>query len=171
MIDANDFLTSGGSKVPSISFKDAAVGTAYKGTVVDFDVSQQRDFDTDEPAVWPDGNPKMQLVVTLQTELSDGADDDGLRRIYAPKSNAPGSMFAAIREAVSTAGSKLAKGATLVVQFSGTEPASNPKFNDRKLYTAAYAPADPLDLPVTVPAAPTAAAPAGRSAEELLAGF
>lgn len=169
--DPDDFL-AGGAKVPSAKF--VTVGDHVVGTVVDRTVSQCRTYESKELEFWPDGNPKLQLVVTLQTEERDPSieNDDGQRRIYAPK---PSTMFQAIVDVTHTKGLKLLPGGRLAVKYTGTKPHDNPRLNDIKLYAAAYEPpaqtqADDLlggSAPNGAPA-PQPAADAGGSAEDLL---
>lgn len=140
--DPNDFINSAQS-VPGAKFD--TVGDTVKGTVVDVDVRQCTKFGTTEPEFWDNGDPKEQLVITLQTDLSDGgADDDGKRRIYAPK---PSNMLQAIGKALKDAGAKVGQGSakldvggTLAVRFTGQRPHEKPGFNPIKEYAAAYAP-------------------------------
>lgn len=130
---SNDPLAE--SSAPSISFKDAQVGTSYTGRVVGTpELVQSRDFKTREPATWPDGNPKMSLVVKL--------DINGeVQSLWAPK---PSAMWAALAAARQAAGVPLDDGCVLTVTFSGTKP--KPGMDPQKLYSATYSPAksDPL---------------------------
>lgn len=158
--DVNDFLLSGG--VPSAKFP--AVGTTVKGTVVSSVVTQQTDFTSNKPKFYDDGNPMMQVVITLQTDERDPAvdGDDGLRKIYVR-----GQMTAAVREALRNAGAKLAVGGTLAVQYTGDKPAEKPGLNPAKVYRAQYAPPaagteaanDLLGATAPAPAAAPSAAP------------
>lgn len=154
----DDFL-QGGTKVPTAKF--TTVGDKVVGTVVSAEVNQQRDFDTNELSTWPDGNPKMQLVVTLQTDDRDPSipDDDGLRRIYAKK---PSSMLQAIGDAVKAQNSTLQRpGGRLAVAFTGEKPHENPRKNPIKQYAAAYEP------PAAAGVDDLLAAPAAQPATEL----
>lgn len=156
---------AGGDTVPSISFKDAPVGTVYAGTVTEApSIIQARDYETGQPAFWSDGNPKMTVVTKLA--LTTGEE----RSLWAPK---PSSMFAAIADAQKMAGALIAIGGRLTVTFSGEKPnATNPRLNPQKLYTCVYTAPDlfnepapaaaPLAVvaPVAAPvAAPVTAAP------------
>lgn len=60
------------------------LGRSYAGTVVGASVRQATDFDDNTPKVWPDGNPVLQLVITLATNERDPqtVDDDGHRNVY-----------------------------------------------------------------------------------------
>lgn len=55
------------------------VGEAVTGTVVSITERQVTDYTTKLPATWADGNPKMELVIVLQTTEREDADDDGKR--------------------------------------------------------------------------------------------
>lgn len=156
VIDPNEFLMSSG--IPSASFD--AVGDKIVGTVVDVTVRQARDFVTGEPATWPNGKPKRQLVVTLQTDESSGELDDGRRRLFALESAKPGSMLTAIQRAVRKSGAPLEVGGRLAVVFVGEEPPSQRGFNPRKLYEAAYTPAstDAVSALLDAPAPPSVSA-------------
>jgi hypothetical protein len=162
--NVDDFL-EGGTKVPAAFTKHSPVGATVVGTIVDRSVQQCRNFETGEGETWPDGNPKQQLVVTVQTDQRDlGDDDDGQRRIYAKK---PGELFSAIVEVTHGKGHKLLPGGRLAVKFSGTKPHENPRFNDIKLYEAAYQPpVDGTDDLLAGTSNPDA--PAGQPASALL---
>lgn len=127
-------LLSGGS--PVAKFPD--IGTIVKGTVVAAVAQQARDMDSGKPKVWDDGNPVMQLVITLQTDLRDPAidSDDGLRRLFAG-----GKMLTAIRVAVQRSGGRLDAGGKLAVKYTGDGDATRKGFNPPKLYSAEYQPA------------------------------
>ena len=145
---------AGGESNPSLSFKDKPFGTTYRGTVVELPTLMQgRDFETGEPAAWPDGNPKMVVCTTL-----DIAGDKW--NLWAAK---PSSMFAAIKDAQQRAGVQIAVGGTLSVTYTHDEPnKTNPKLNPAKQYKCEYTPPNVFEEPV----APTLA-PERRSDEEL----
>jgi hypothetical protein len=141
--DADDFLFGGGSR--AARFEN--VGDTITGTVTFFDVVQQTAMETNEPLTWSDGRPRMQLIVDLQTDQGDGADDDGVRRLYAKGGNyevAEGSgtsLRDAIGDAVRKAGCKsFEEGATLTVGFTGLGKKTNRGFAAPKLYRAKYEP-------------------------------
>ncbi len=157
-----------GESSPSAKFD--AIGTTVGGVITRIgDPMQQTDFSSGKPLTWDDGTPRMQLPVTVQTDLRDPSNplDDGKRTLYVK-----GEMKKAIGAALRAAGAKMALGGTLTVTFSGEEPtAGYPK----KLYTATYAPPaagffeEPAQ-PVAAahvgppPAAPQPAAPAAQPA-------
>ena len=124
----------GGSKTSAVSFKDARPGDSITMLITKLpELVQSRDFETGQPAVWDDGNPKMSAVVT-------GTVDGEERAVWASK---PSAMFAAVAEAQRVAGAKLAPGGTLTITYAGDKPnEKNPRLNAAKQYTATYVPAD-----------------------------
>lgn len=133
--DPNDFLLGGGG---APGFKFPEIGTVAKGTVVSFEAQQQTDFATGEPKTYRDGNPMMQVVVTMQTDERDPdvEDDDGKRRLFIR-----GQMRQAVGEAIRAAGAKgLAQGGVLAVQYVADKPSETRGFNPAKQYRAQYQP-------------------------------
>jgi len=93
---------------------------------------QSRDFDTGQPAFFPDNNPKMSVVTKIV--MATGEE----RGLWAAK---PSAMFAAIAEAQKAAGALIAVGGTLTITFTGEKPnATNPRLNAQKLYAVSYVP-------------------------------
>lgn len=121
-------------KHPSLSFKDAPVGTSYTGKVVERPaLVQARDYETGERATWDDGNPKMTVVTTLEVNGEKVS-------LWAPK---PSAMFAAMGEAQQQAGATIAPGGTLTVEYVGDKPNErNPRLNPQKQYRVTYQPPD-----------------------------
>lgn len=132
-IDANELLMSGG--IASISWKDNPIGHTVIGTIVDQPKAEQvKKFDSDELDFWPSGDPKMQIVVTIQTDLRDPADanDDGKRRLHIPPR-----MQAPVREAVKRASAPgLAIGGRIAVRRTGGTGDKGSPFE----FAAEYAP-------------------------------
>jgi hypothetical protein len=76
---SKSFLSGGGPK--ALAFPTP--GTSHTGTITEDPVeSQQIDFDSGEKKTWQDGNPMMQLVVTVDTGRPENEDDDGIRRLF-----------------------------------------------------------------------------------------
>lgn len=157
---------AGGESRASVSFKDKPVGTSYTLKVTEApSMVQARDYQSGQPAYWPDGNPKM-TVVTGVVDTTTGEE----LNLWAAK---PSALFRAIGDAQKQAGAKIAAGGTLTVTFSGEKPNENPKMNAQKLYTVTYqapdafsdqaqATATPAQAPSPQPAtqqAPATAAP------------
>jgi hypothetical protein len=128
---AQDFLMSGGG---AKSAKFSTVGTSVTGPIVrEPEVAQQTEFGTGRPLFWDDGKPRNQLVVQIQTDQRDDADDDGVRAIYIKGK----SLTNAVREAVKAAGAPgLEVGGVLTVTYVGDGKAD--RGMPPKLYTAAY---------------------------------
>lgn len=130
------------------------VGSQIIGTIVEMVKGQQTDFATRKPLFFDDGQPRMQVAITLATDLrnwegvkpdqipADPATgqakhpslDQGLRRIFV-KSD----MKRAVAEACGKAGQKPRKGGKLAVRVKGFEDVG--KGNPKTLYDAAYQPA------------------------------
>lgn len=132
---ANALLMGGGSKAARFD----GIGVSVGGVIDDITAKQQTDFTTGEPKTWPNGDPMMQVLVRVQTTLSEDADDDGLRTIYVKGK----SLTGAVRDAVRKAGAKgLEVGGTLTVTYTGDGVAERKGINPPKLYAAEYTPPD-----------------------------
>lgn len=128
--DVNALLMGGSGR----SAKFETLGATVVGFVQHVDKRQQTAIGSGEPLVWPDGNPRNQLVIQLQTEERDGDDDDGIRNLYVP---IPSAMRSAIADAIRRAGAKgIETGMKLGVKFTGQEPPKVKGFSPQKLYTA-----------------------------------
>lgn len=125
--------------VPSVSFAGAPVGATVTGKVIEAPVLlQSRDFDSGNPAFWPDGNPKMSVVTKLA--LTSGEE----RGLWAAK---PSAMYNAIGEAQKAAGALIAVGGTLSITFVGTKPAENARLSPQKLYAVTYVAPNAFETP------------------------
>ncbi len=157
--DANDLLMNGGGGIKSAKFNN--LGDVFRGTITDDPkVTQCVKFGddgkpTNEKEFWPSGDPMMQIVVIIQTDLRDPGDedDDGKRALHLTPRIQP-----AVREAVKAAGAKgLAVGGLIAVQWtSGT---GSGKGNARQ-YAAAYQPPQVGADLLAAPAAPAVVQPA-----------
>ena len=173
-MDANSFLMGGGG-APTAKFPTP--GTTIGGSVTEQpQLEQQRDIKTGEKKFWSNGDPMMQLVVTVQTDQRDPAieDDDGKRRIFVK-----GQMKNAVADAVRATGAKgLEVGGTLWVRYTHDGQSAGTGMSPPKQYEARYvaaatnvlgahqpqapAPAPQQALPAQQQApAPAAAAPSG----------
>lgn len=134
---------------------------------------QQTKFGTQEPDYWPNGDPKMQILVDLRTNLREDANDDGERTLYVASKN----MKKAISDAIRSAGATdILPGGVLTVQYVGNDANSKNPANPAKMYAASYtapssafaAPAAqqfvPAAQPAQVPATPTSAPQAAPAA-------
>lgn len=130
--DVNEFLSSIGGQAA----KFPTVGTIVWGEILAADVRDQTDMESGKVLTWQDGNPRKQLVVTLQTDEQDDEEDDGVRRVYAK-----GNMLYAIRQALG--GRRLEVGGKLAVKYTGDGEPSRRGYNPPKLYWAKYEPGQP----------------------------
>lgn len=154
-VDPNAWLM--GSGAPSAKF-DTPGDTVTGRIVATPELRQQTDFTSGKPLFWDNGDPRMQLVVTLQTEQHDPsiADDDGTRRVYVK-----GQLQKAVQQAVRQAGAPgLEVGGTLTVTYTGDGEVKQRGMNPPKLYTATYKAAAASFLDQQQPAEQSPAAPA-----------
>lgn len=73
-----DALSGGG-----LYLKWETPGTSYTGIITDVTMRQARKFESTEPDFWDDGTPKMQVVLSLDTDYREpgNPDDDGARQL------------------------------------------------------------------------------------------
>lgn len=131
-----DFF-SGGAK--TAKFEDKAYGSVIGGEIVtDPVMRQQRDYETDELMFYPDGNPQMQMIVTVQAHPASD-DDDGQRAFYIK-----GQLKSAVGEALRKVGArKPERGGKLWVKYVSDEPVTlknGKRGNDKKIHAAKYEP-------------------------------
>lgn len=135
---AEQFLLGGGGK----SAKFETVGATVTGKIAASpQVRQQTDISSGAALTWDNGDPKMQLVVQLQTTEHLDDEDDGMRNLYVKGSKDPASksMHAAVAAAVQNAGAKgLEVGGTLTVKYVGDGVSKTRGFNPPKQYEATY---------------------------------
>jgi hypothetical protein len=138
--ELDDLFTGGGA--PAASF--AAIGDSISGTIVNAEARQQTDFDSGEPLTWDNGDPRMEVVLTLSTKLRDPEieDDEGERRLFCR-----GQMLTAMRGAVKKAKDKKPRiGGRITVTYSEDGEQKKKGFNKPKLFTVVYEP--PNDVAV-----------------------
>lgn len=139
----NDFLFGGGGKAASFE----KLGDMCVGTITDVKMAQQTTLEDNKPLFWDDGSPRMQLVITVQTDQKDDDEDDGLRRLYAKGGKfevAEGKgqgLKEAIAEAYKKAGLKsIEVGHKLTVGYTGNGKNKTRGHNAPKLYSAKVEP-------------------------------
>jgi diaminopimelate epimerase len=149
--EINDFLN--GSNAKAFPFDN--VGDTVSGVIIEMKKTQQTDMDTGKPTFWDNGDPKMMLRITLQTDLQTDDDDEGVRSVYLRGGNytaASGkgtSSLVAVKDAVRRSGSAegIQPGGKLTLQYSGNAAKTNKAYNPAKLYVANYeAPSFAVDL-------------------------
>ncbi|WNM67548.1 hypothetical protein SEA_SHADOW1_70 [Mycobacterium phage Shadow1] len=159
--DSYGFLGGGGPA----SAKFANHGDTVGGPIaVEPEQRQQTDMKTGEGLEWKDGSPRMQLVVTVQTDLNDPEveDDDGLRRLFVK-----GEMRKAVQKAVIAAGAKgLDVGGQLFVTYIG-DGEKKGNLSAPKLYRAEYIKPAAGAAPAAAAAPADGALPEGVTAEAL----
>lgn len=145
-MDAKSFLM--GSSNPGFSF--VRPNDEITGTIVgEPQVQQQRVFDptglSKELAFWPSGDPKMQMIVTLRTNLRNyegisrpdtTVPDNGMRTLYVKGKH----MESAMKQAVLHAGAEfLDPGGMLQVRYIGDDYDSKAGIKP-KLFAVRYMP-------------------------------
>lgn len=171
--DANAILMSGGG-AKSMKFEDP--GTSYEGTITaPPEVRQEREYDRDNPGggapkFFPSGDPIMGIIVTVQTDRRDDADDDGKRTFYVEGRY----VKEAVRNAVRASGARgLEVGGHLKVTFTHREDPMDKR--SRKHWDVTYTPAGNAALmsghaeQATAPAPAVAPAPAAAPAAPVAA--
>lgn len=156
-----ELLAQTGGK--SASF--GAIGDTITGTILAREVRQTRNFQTGEPETWDDGNPRQQVVVTLETDLRDPSDpdDDGARAVYIKWW---GPQRAELVRAVKAAGAEdLEPGGTFTATYTGDGEQKQRGFNPPKLYRYEYT-APQSAVAQAVSAAPPQQAPTPAAAPD-----
>lgn len=80
VLDNIDKAMSSGAK--SVFSRDSQPGAVAEGYILEVQYRQTLEYGTQTPATFPSGDPKMQTILTIQTEYQDDADDDGTRSVY-----------------------------------------------------------------------------------------
>ncbi|WOC12404.1 hypothetical protein [Gordonia sp. MP11Mi] len=119
---------SGGGTVAAFN-AETEPGTVVTGPIAGVAMRQSRDFKTGDPAFWPDGKPKNEVVVRVET-------DHGERAVYIPTW---GRAKQALSEAVGEAGlSKISEalrpGNVLSVRFAGKKHAVHSRSGEQYSY-------------------------------------
>ena len=141
-----DLLGGGGARV----FKFPSVGTEIIGYIVKAQVTDQRDLQGNVKT-FANGDPMQQIVVTVQTDIREDADDDGKRRVFVK-----GAMFSALREALEASGAPtLEVNGRITVTHTSVGTPSQKGYNPPKLFAIVYEPSG---------GAPAASAPAPADA-------
>lgn len=126
------------------SFAPAATlskeGDAVSGVILGVEELQQTSIGGD--LLWWDDDklqPKMQVVVTLQTDDHKDEDDDGIRRVFLKGSKGnPQSAFGSVVAAVAVANASLTVGGKLGIRVTGHGTATKKGFSPPKLHEAIY---------------------------------
>lgn len=134
-----------GGGTPNAFGKNDPIGASVTGDITEIHAEQQTDFTTGRPLFWDNGDPRVQVVITLQTSLHDPADpyDDGQRRVYVKGSNLKSLRSASQQAGV---GKWPRKGDRLTATFDHTTPAKTRGFNDAKNYVYQVTPSTDVEL-------------------------
>lgn len=123
----------GGSGAPGIKWAEVGMNKWVSGTVLDVQVRQSVDFETQTPETWPDGKPKMQVVLTL-----DDGTEEGCRAFIQ------GHLFTATRDALRAAGEKAPKvGGKYAAAWVGEGDAPRQGMARPRLFKVSYQPPSP----------------------------
>lgn len=126
--DADSLL---GRAIPSCSWPK--VGTCYEGVIVDIATGEQRDPDG-ATRRFKSGDVRRQVILTIQTTLSDNADDDGRRRLFVK-----GFMVKPFREAIAKAKAPGPRpGGRVKVTYTGDGEKTNPSLSAPKQFSVTY---------------------------------
>lgn len=138
-----DDVMQGGA--PSAFSKDDPIGTSVEGEIVEIRAEQQTDFTTGEPLYYPNGKPKPQVVIHLQTTMTDPnrIGDSGIRGVYVKGYNI-GQLRLACRQV--GVGDHPNVGDHLKATFARTQPAKTRGYNDAKIYDYIVTPKKQSDL-------------------------
>lgn len=123
--------------------KGIGVGDHVEGIVVSASREQQTDFDTGAGLVWDNGDPRMESVVIMDTDLrnSDIENDDGRRALHlrgGKYETAEGSGTAgedALREAMQKSGLRVEPGVKITAGITGMAKPTGRGRNPAKLWT------------------------------------
>jgi hypothetical protein len=137
-----DTFFAGGGK--ALSFGAAGsqewLGKIRGGEIVSIsEPVQQTDMTTSVPLTWPSGQPKLQVLITLDTTKGDhpeqdDQEDDGLRTLYVKSG-----VQIAIRDALKKAGAVAPEvGGRLYVAFTSETAPKTKGFNPRRNFAAQY---------------------------------
>jgi hypothetical protein len=117
--------------------KFVTIGDTVTGEITGAPYLQQKTkFGTNQPDFYDNGDPRMQILIPLQTSGGDDSADDGQRTLYVSSPLLKRAIAAAIRD---TGADDLTVGGSLTVTFTGFDPQSKNPANQAKLYTASYA--------------------------------
>jgi hypothetical protein len=123
--------------------KGCEVGDKITGIVVSASREQQTDFDSGDPLHWDNGDPRMESVVIVETDLRDPEieNDDGTRALHLRGGNykvAEGQGVAgekALLEAINKYGIRCEPGVKITAAITGMAEPTGRGRNPAKLWT------------------------------------
>lgn len=127
-----ELVANSETAAPSFFTKDSKIGDTITGAVVGVQTRQARDIQTRQPRVWENGDPVLQVVVSIQTDEKTDENDDGVRAVFI---KFWGAQRQALLDALKDANlSDVPLGSTFTASFVGTEKSNNRAFSDTKLF-------------------------------------
>lgn len=171
--DIERFLMGGGGAPDAFKLIQRDVplppGTTVSGVITSWKMEQQRDYDDDTKLLyWKNGDPRMMLVVTVQTDLREPdryEDDEGERRFFVK-----GEMQKALRAALEAAGKRtIERGGRLTIQLLGKGTPKDAKSKAPNLFSAHYAPPEVAQAEQFLAQGEPAPPAAGQVAAQVLA--
>jgi len=120
-----------GPSIPAVSFPE--IGATVTGVILSTEVGIQTE-PGGEVKTWDDGQPRRQVVITIQTALAVDEDDDGQRRLFV-KGGMTRSFRAEMRRAKVR---EPLPGGELTVTYIGDGPVAKKGQNAPKLYDVTY---------------------------------
>jgi hypothetical protein len=128
-----ELVANSGESAPSFFNKDSKPGDTVTGHITDVQVRQARDPQTNKLRTWENGDPTLQVVVTIQTDLDPvDENDDGARSIFIKWW---GVQRKALLAALKAAGQEdLSDGQEFTATFVSTEKATGRAMSDTKIY-------------------------------------
>ncbi len=137
--------------------KGCEMGDKIAGLITYAGKEQQRDFDSGELMTWDNGDPRMELVVHLQTDVSkyptaqrdDIEDDDGVRALHLRGGRyevAKGTGKAgadALKDAIRSSGLRAKPDIWIEAEITGMAKATGRGKNPAKLWTITLSEPEP----------------------------
>ena len=163
-----DALASGGTYL-----KWEHPGTTYTGIITDVQMRQARKYESTELDTWEDNTPKMQIVITLNTDYRDQAqqDDDGTRMASINLWSGQKKALVAACKAAGVAEPQTGQRFT-VTHVTGIGNAKSPRVYEYTLTAGPTGVAAVLDVePAAAPAAATGSTPVDTARELLALGM
>lgn len=123
--------------------KGIGVGDSVTGIITSASREQQTDFDTRAPLVWDNGDPRMETVIIMDTDLRDPEieNDKGARALHLRGGNyelAEGegqSGEDALRDAMRSSGLRAEPGVKITAKITGMAKPTGRGRNPAKMWT------------------------------------
>lgn len=134
----DDFYDQPAASGKSITFDKKPVGTSYAGvvarTLTNADIQQQTEMLTRRPLFYPDGKPKLVMIVPLQMQPSQEFPDG--RAAWYVKGSERAELERAMEAAGCKPGTPPEMGAVITITYTGDRPI--PNLNPQKVKAITY---------------------------------